>query len=115
MLGDVLPIAGVQAFRDDASYVHDGKIETGWGAFPQEPGQWLVIDLGSVREVGGLTHAIGEYFLDFPRLSSANITSGLPVQGPAGISPRAGAVGRRYWFHAATSSFMVFHGPPVTG
>ena len=67
LLGEVLPIARVQAFRHDARLVHDGKIETGWGAFPQEPGQWLVIDLGSVREVGGLTHAIGEYFLDFPR------------------------------------------------
>jgi hypothetical protein len=67
VLGEVLPIAGVQAFRDDARFVHDGKIETGWQAFPQEPGQWLVIDLGRVREVGGLTHTIGEYFLDFPR------------------------------------------------
>jgi hypothetical protein len=47
-------------------------------------------------------------------LSSANITSGLPVRGPARIRSGEGAVGRRYWLHATTSSFIVLHGPPFT-
>jgi hypothetical protein len=68
-LGDVLPIARVEGVRHegDALRTHDGKIETGWGDYPQRPDGWLVIDLGEVREVGGLMHAIGEYLLDFPR------------------------------------------------
>lgn len=68
-LGTPLTIAHVETddHDPDAHVVHDGRIETGWGAFPQRPGQWLVVDLGGVRAVGGVTHAIGEYLQDFPR------------------------------------------------
>jgi len=66
-LGPVLPIAHVEAFKYDASTVIDGRIETGWGEFPQYPGQWVIADLGVVQDVAGVTHAIGEYLLDFPR------------------------------------------------
>src|SRR5260370_42173108 len=34
--------------------------------------------------------------------------------GPARIPFGAGTAGRRYWFHAATPSFRVLHGPPST-
>src|SRR5713101_8841975 len=30
------------------------------------------------------------------------------------IHPEQEGVGRRYWFHAATSSFLGLHGPPIT-
>jgi hypothetical protein len=117
VLGELLPIVGVQAFRDDASVVHDGKIETGWGAFPQEPGQWLVIDLGSVREVGGLTHAIGEYFLDFPRRLAIELSPDGTAwervwEGPGAATaflalvrgPREGAM--RFTFDARQARFV---------
>jgi hypothetical protein len=57
------------AHRDDrdATEIHDGRLATGWTDYPQQPGQWLIVDLGEVREVGGVTHALGRYFLDFPR------------------------------------------------
>lgn len=57
------------AHRDDrdATDIHDGHLDTGWTDYPQQPGQWLIVDLGEVREVGGITHALGRYFLDFPR------------------------------------------------
>lgn len=67
VLGDPLPIARVQAFRHDASVIADGRIETEWGDDPQRPDQWVVVDLGEVREVGGVTHALGEYARDYPR------------------------------------------------
>jgi CheY-like chemotaxis protein len=49
-------------------------------------------------------------------VSSANITSGLLFRGlgPERIPFGAGTAGRRYWFHAATPSFRVLHGPPPT-
>jgi len=69
VLGPALPIASVHANRNDgdAAFTHDGRLETGWGDYPQEPDARVTIDLGSVREVGGLTHTIGDFFLDFPR------------------------------------------------
>src|SRR5207342_2836249 len=35
--------------------------------YPQKPDAWVLVDLGSVNEVGGVTMAIGDHFLDFPR------------------------------------------------
>ena len=57
------------AHRDDrdATEIHDGHLDTGWTDYPQQPGQWLVVDLGEVRDVAGITTALGRYFLDFPR------------------------------------------------
>jgi hypothetical protein len=68
-LGDSLPIARVEAVRhpNDWRLMHDGRMETGWGDYPQKPDAWILIDLGAAREVGGVTHFIGDYLLDFPR------------------------------------------------
>ena len=83
-LGQRLPIASAETFRAsdlfahrderDATEIHDGRLETGWSDYPQQPGQWLSVDLGEVREVGGITHALGRYFLDFPRLLAIEVS-----------------------------------------
>jgi hypothetical protein len=74
VLGDRLSIAGVQASRHDPGLVTDGRLETEWGDGPQRPGQWFVLDLGDVREVGGVMHALGEYARDFPRLLAIDLS-----------------------------------------
>ncbi len=66
-LGAAWPVAGVDAFRHDASVAWDGRVQSEWGDHPQRPGQWLVIDLGETRRVAGITHALGPYARDFPR------------------------------------------------
>jgi hypothetical protein len=73
-LGKAWPIASVSAFRHDTAVIWDGKLETEWGDNPQRPGQWLVVDLGTVRDVGGLTHALGEYARDFPRRLAIDVS-----------------------------------------
>lgn len=67
-LGPKLPIADIRAFRHDARVMVDGRVETEWGDNPQRPDQWVMVDLGQVRDVGGVSHALGEYARDFPRL-----------------------------------------------
>ena len=52
----------------------DGRIETEWGDDPQRPAQWISADLGQVREVAGVTHALGEYARDFPRLLAIELS-----------------------------------------
>jgi hypothetical protein len=47
--------------------MYDGKDSTGWTDIPQKPDQWITVDLGEVREVGGVTHVIGDFYLDYPR------------------------------------------------
>ena len=76
-LGAAIPIVSVQAVRhdEDARLVFDGRIDTGWGDFPQRPDQWLIADLGSVHEVGGVTQAIGDYLLDFPQRLAIDLSS----------------------------------------
>ena len=75
-LGPTVPIASVEGFRyaelfsdvdRHVGVVFDGRVDTGWQDHPQQPGQWLIVDLGSPREIAGLTHALGDSFLDFPR------------------------------------------------
>jgi hypothetical protein len=67
VVGNVIPIARVDAFRHDTRVMVDGRIETEWGDNPQRSSQWVQIDLGAVATVGGLTHGLGEYARDFPR------------------------------------------------
>jgi hypothetical protein len=76
LLGAPIPIARVEAVRHEADwrFMHDGRIDTGWGDYPQQPDEWIVIDLGGVREVGGVTNAIGEFLLDFPRRLSIDVS-----------------------------------------
>jgi F5/8 type C domain len=66
-VGAVLPIASARAYvRDGAPFI-DSRLETEWGDGPQHPGQWVLVDLGGVHEVGGVTHALGQYAWDYPR------------------------------------------------
>lgn len=67
--GTAIPIVSVRASDNpqDAGWATDGLPDTGWGVFPQRPNQWVIADLGQVREVGGVTHAIGDFMMDFPR------------------------------------------------
>lgn len=74
-LGAPLPIASVRAVRGDTAEAHDGRIETGWGDYPQQPDQWMLVDLGRVGDVGGVSHAIGDYFLDFPRRLAIEVST----------------------------------------
>ena len=67
VVGPIVPIVGISAFRHDAAVIVDGRIETEWGDDPQRPEQWISADLGAPHEVGGITHAMGEYARDFPR------------------------------------------------
>ncbi|MFN7914259.1 MAG: discoidin domain-containing protein [Vicinamibacterales bacterium] len=68
-VGAELQIASVSASDNpqDAGWAIDGLPDTGWGVFPQRPNQWVIADLGGVRTVGGITHAIGDFMMDFPR------------------------------------------------
>jgi hypothetical protein len=67
-LGPVVPIVGARANSQDASLAVDGRMETEWNdGRSQQPGQWLIADLGQLREVAGVTHALGEFARDFPR------------------------------------------------
>jgi hypothetical protein len=74
VLGPPLPIARAHAFRHVADVVIDGRYETEWGDDPQRPGQRVVVDLGAVRDVAGVTHALGEYARDFPRLLAIDVS-----------------------------------------
>jgi F5/8 type C domain len=73
-VGDAFPIVAVDAFRHDPRVIFDGRIETEWGDDPQRPAQWIRADLGEVREVAGITHALGEYARDFPRLLAIDLS-----------------------------------------
>ena len=68
-LGEALPIVAMTANANEGSlhFATDGDFRTGWQDGPQKPGQWVTIDLGSVRMVGGLVHAMGRIMQHFPR------------------------------------------------
>jgi hypothetical protein len=76
-LGPVIPIVKAEAVRQAAQvrFVFDGRIETGWGDFPQQGDQWLSVELSGPRQVGGVSHAIGDYVLDFPRRLAIELSS----------------------------------------
>jgi hypothetical protein len=69
LLGPSLPIARVTASgnQGNAELVHDGTLSGVWDGGPQSPDQWLLVDLGEVREVAGVTHYLGADELGYPR------------------------------------------------
>jgi len=73
-LGPTLPIVQAHAFLRDAAHIADGRAETEWGDTPQRPGQWVSVGLGTVREIGGVSHALGPYAHDFPRRLAIDIS-----------------------------------------
>ncbi len=88
-LGPALPIAAVRAIRNDADspLMHDGKIETGWGDYPQKPDASVTIDLGTTRDVAGVTNTIGEFLLDFPRRLAIDVSVDGETWTPAWEGP----------------------------
>lgn len=118
-LGPVLPIVSLQAVRhaEDLRFAIDGRIETGWGDFPQQPDQWLIADLGSIHDVAGVTQAIGDYLLDFPQRLAIDLSidgvewqpvwegpTAAPTFGAYIRGPRDGAL--RFPFDARRARFV---------
>jgi hypothetical protein len=66
-LGRALPIVAIRAHAHDPAPIVDGRADTEWMDGSQRPGQWVIVDLGSARDVGGVTHSLGEHPWDFPR------------------------------------------------
>ena len=52
----------------------DGDLDTEWNDGPQKPGQWVVIDVGGEREVGGVTESLGEFARDFSRRQAVDVS-----------------------------------------
>jgi hypothetical protein len=75
-LGPAIPIVAAQTVRhqEQASFIFDGTLATGWGDIPQMPDQWIRLDLGRVHEIAGITHAIGDYIVDFPKMLSIDVS-----------------------------------------
>jgi len=76
VLGATLPIVGVRASSDEgAAAAVDGDLRTEWHDNPQQlPGHYLVVDLGAVRDVGGVTQSLGEWARDFPRRLAIDVS-----------------------------------------
>jgi hypothetical protein len=68
-LGETWPIRSAEsaANRSKAPLAIDGNLDTQWVDGPQAPGEWLSVDLGAVRSVGGIEQAIGRDLQGFPR------------------------------------------------
>lgn len=65
-VGAPLSIASVRASVGDSALLADGRLNTDWGA-RQEGGEWLLVDLGMVQSVGGVSLAIQKHSGGFPR------------------------------------------------
>ena len=75
IVGAALPIKGVWANAKDATVMVDGDLDTEWNDGPQKPGQWVVIDTGEEREIGGVTESLGEFARDFSRRQAVDVSS----------------------------------------
>jgi F5/8 type C domain-containing protein len=75
VLGAELPLAGVRASGGDAARMADGRLETEWHDGPQRPGEWVILDIGAVREVGGINESLGEYARDFSRGQAIDVST----------------------------------------
>src|SRR5204862_2133171 len=74
-VGPALPIQGVWANAKDATVMVDGDLDTEWNDGPQKPGQWVVVDVGAEREVGGVTESLGEFARDFSRRQAIDVSN----------------------------------------
>jgi hypothetical protein len=73
-LGESLPVRSVDAYIGDARAIIDGRTDTFWRDLPQRNGQWIVADLGDIRLVGGISHAMGDAARDFPRRLAIDVS-----------------------------------------
>jgi hypothetical protein len=67
-MGDAVPIASIRASIHSAHPAIDGRLDTEWFDYPQRPEQWVIADLGALREIGGMTYALADAARDYPRL-----------------------------------------------
>ena len=67
-LGDRLPVVGATASENEmlVAYAIDGVLGPRWTTGPQAPDQWLRLDLGAARPVGGVV-LWGSLGMEFPR------------------------------------------------
>ena len=72
--GPSIPIVAAYA-KGDTRLALDGRPSTFWEAWPQKPGQWISVDLGRERDVAGVTHSLGPYAHDFPRLLAIDVSA----------------------------------------
>ena len=96
--GAPLPIAQVTAIDGHPSRAIDGSRTVIWDDGPQRPGQWFLADLGSTREVSGVTTWLGGYARDFPRhlaidlsIDAADWTTVWEGRDRLEVVPRGGA------------------------
>ena len=75
IVGPALSIQSVLASRGDSSRLIDGRLETGWVDGPQTSEQWVLADLGRVQPVGGMSLAVGDYVVEFPRHLAVEVSS----------------------------------------
>jgi hypothetical protein len=74
--GEYWPIQRATASADDADarLAIDGNVGTQWQVGPQQPGQWIAVDLGVERAVGGIEQAIGHDLLGYPRVLAVDVS-----------------------------------------
>ena len=66
-VGEAQPIASLRASGGDPSVLMDGRRDTAWIDAPQQESQWLLADLGTPRQVGGVSLAVRDFAQYFPR------------------------------------------------
>lgn len=74
-LGERLPITSARAYRHEPGNMIDGRLETAWWDDPQHPDQWVAVDLGTIRDVGGVTEALADHSWDFPRRLAIDLST----------------------------------------
>ena len=74
--GEYWPIQRATA-SDGAPFARlaiDGDVGTQWQIGPQQPGQWIAVDLGVERAVGGIEQAISRDLLGYPRELAVDVS-----------------------------------------
>ncbi len=66
-VGPAVPMTAIRASDGDATVLLDDRVDTHWVSGPQRDGQWLLVDLGTVQPVGGVSMAVRDQTRHFPR------------------------------------------------
>jgi hypothetical protein len=74
-VGPALSIQSVLASRGDPSPLIDHRMDTNWVDGPQTSEQWLLADLGRVQSVGGVSLAIDDHVVEFPRHPAVEVST----------------------------------------
>jgi hypothetical protein len=76
LTGEYWPIQRATASAGDgqARLAIDGDVGTQWQVGPQQPGQWIAVDLGVERTVGGIEQAISRDLLGYPRVLAVDVS-----------------------------------------